>query len=391
MRWVQRSLALLWPVTVLALWATWAMRTWSSQGRLVFTAISAWSTWQAVGLGSLAPRRWAHWILGVLVAGMVCLTLWAPWGAIAPAYRPPLVPEGVTVTPTYDLEADVGGQLRLMGYDIDLALAHPGEYLEFTLYWEAQQPMQRNWSVFCHLLDAETELPIVIRDRYPGQGLLSTSTMQAGMRWTDRYALQVPRMAYAPRDALLEVGIYDLQTGERPPIAIVAAGDGVSVTGNALRFQPVRILAREGRYPNPLDVSFEDELRLVGWDIDRRLTAPGETLHLVLYWECLREMDEDYTVFAQIIDDRGQKWAQWDAWPADVATSTWRAGDTFEDPYDLTLDGATPAGGKTLIMGLYRRDANGELERLRIINEEGRMVLRTYVVLDHIAVRERAP
>jgi hypothetical protein len=60
----------------------------------------------------------------------------------------------------------------------------------------------------------------------------------------------------------------------------------------------------------------------------------------------------------------------------------------MEDHYALVLSPDTPPGGKSLILGVYRRDPSGELERLRIINEEGRMLLRTYVVLDHIAVTE---
>lgn len=386
---VEAALLVLWPAAVALLWVSWALRTWSSQGRLVFTAISAWSTWHAVGLGRLVPRRWSALAPGLLAVGMLGVAAWAPWGVIAPAYRPPVVPEGAAISPQHPLLADIGGQVRLLGYDLESSSVRPGEHLYFTLYWQAQRPMDRDWSVFCHLLDLETGLPIATRDRYPGQGLLSTSDMPAGLHWADRYALGVPTTAHAPRSALLEVGLYDLETGERPPIAI-EGNDGAAVVDNALRFQPVQVVPREGAYPNPLNVSFEDRIRLVGWEIDRLVARPGDTLNLVLYWECVREMDEDLTVFAQIVDDRDQKWAQRDAWPADVATSGWQAGDTFEDPYALTLNGDTPLGGKTLIVGVYRRDEGGGIERLRLINEEGRMLLHTYLALDCIAVQERA-
>jgi hypothetical protein len=294
----------------------------------------------------------------------------------------------VDPVPQVKLIADVGGQVRLLGYDLGGMSAMPGEAFGFTLYWEAQRAMDRDWSVFCHLLDAETGLPIVTRDRYPGQGLLATSDMSAGLRWADRYVLQIPQTAYAPREALLEIGLYDINTGERPPVT-VTLGPYLDVTGNALRFQPLRILAREGPYPNPVSITFEDQLRLVGWQVDRRVAVQGETIHLTLYWECVGEMHENYTVFTQIVDDRGQKWAQWDAWPAELPTSTWQVGDAFEDRYELSLDGNTPPGAKSLIMGVYRQDGAGVIERLRIINEQGRMLLRTYVVLDHVSVQER--
>ena len=88
---------------------------------------------------------------------------------------------------------------------------------------------RRAWTAtgasFSHVLDSDLELVLATRDRYPGQGLLATSEMVPGQRWVDRYVVWLDETTFAPSRALLEVGLYDLTTGERPPI-LVEQGHG---------------------------------------------------------------------------------------------------------------------------------------------------------------------
>lgn len=381
------ALAALWPVAVFVPWLTWATRTWSSQGRLVFTAMSAWSTWLALGLASLLPRRWSMALPGVCVVFLVGTAAWAPWGVIAPAYRASLIPTGAKRVPEQSLVADVGGQLRLLGYDLGNRSARPGEAFYFALYWEAQQPMERDWSVFVHILDLQTGLPTATRDRYPGQGLLATSDMEPGLRWVDQYVVELPEAAYAPSGAVLEIGLYDAETGERPPV--VVDGDvPAAIVDNALRFQPLVIEPHPGPYPNPVHINFGDEMALVGWDIDRRVASPGDKVYVVLFWECIGPISADYSAFAHVIGEWDQKWAQQDGWPAGTATSSWTVGQEIEDHYDLLLSPDTPPGAKRLIIGVYALGSEGELAHLRIIDDQGRVLPQTSATLDQIRVTE---
>ena len=43
--------------------------------------------------------------------------------------------------------------------------------------------------------------------------------------WHEYEVVELPETAYAPTEAILEIGLYDLTTGERPPIS-AAAGSG---------------------------------------------------------------------------------------------------------------------------------------------------------------------
>jgi 4-amino-4-deoxy-L-arabinose transferase-like glycosyltransferase len=379
---LQLLLLFLWPGIVVTLWALWATKTWSSQGRLVFGAISAWSTWMALGLGQFLPRRWSSVLPGAVGVFMLGTAAWAPWSVIAPAYRASVLPAGAEPAPEHVLRADVGGQLRLLGYDIEDTSAEPGEAFRFTLYWEAQQEMDRNWSVFCHVLDRETGLPTTTRDRYPGQGLLATSLMEPGLLWADRYVVQLPEMVYAPAEAVLEIGLYDVMNGERPPI-IVEVGNDVEIVDNALRFQPLYVLPRPGELPNPVHVNLQDELALVGWDADRRVVAPGETVHLVLYWECLAPMDKTYKVSAQLLGEGERKAAQWDSRPGDLDTSTWHPGQRVEDRRELAVYADVPSGAYDLRIMVYDEET---MKRMRIVDVQGRILPDDVLTLDHVRV-----
>ena len=373
---IKLVLVVLWPTVVLVSWAGWATKTWSSQGRLVFSAITAWSTWMAVGLGQFAPRRWSGTLPGLMGVFMLAVAAWTPFGVIAPAYRPPALSSGTAGEPEIVLQADLGGQLRLLGYDIsnlDVSgdgIAQPGEAFRFTLYWEAQRSMDRDWSIFCHIIDSDLELPISIRDRYPGQGLLATRLMEPGLRWADRYVVWLDETVYAPSRARLEVGLYDVETGERPPIR-VERGQTVEVVQNALRFQPLRVEPRPGSVPNPLSYQLEDKMALLGWDIDQRILAAGETLQLTLYWQGLGSMPEAYQVSAQVVREDRRKAAQSDGAPGGIPTTEWRKGQQVVDRRALLIEPGTPPGGYEIVLSAYWWDTPSSIKRLRIVDGQG--------------------
>ncbi|MCR4407466.1 MAG: glycosyltransferase family 39 protein [Anaerolineae bacterium] len=364
-------LLLAWPAVVVISWSRWATVTWSSQGRLVFSAISAWSVLTALGLAAWLPQRWTRVLLALVGAFMLVVATAAPFAVIAPAYAaPPPLSENQLATISHRLDVDFGGKMRLLGYDLETNEVRPGESLRFTLYWQCLDTMDRDWSVFLHLLD-ENELIVAQRDRYPGQGLLATRLLTPGRTFADRYVLPIPATAYAPSDTTLEIGLFDVRTNERLPITS-ASGESL---GDHLRFEKIRILPWPGEVPNPVSFNFGDKMKLIGYHLDRRIVAPGETLHLTLYWECLAEMDEDYTVFTHVLGEQDSIWAQMDSAPQRGAapTSGWRVGQVIEDNYDLTVYPDTPPAVYDIEIGVYL-PRPPDYPRLRVISPDGRVV-----------------
>lgn len=383
-------LSLLWALLVLIPWVGWARVTWSSQGRLVFPAISVWSLLLVLGLRSLAfhisrltsdVSRLTFHILRLtfltLPAILFILSAVAPFAWIAPAYAlpEPLTGEQISAIP-HRLEADFGGVMRLLGYGLEAGAVEPGGKLGVTLYWEALAPADRDYTVFVHLL-GEGELLVAQRDTFPGVGLLSTTWLTPGFRWADRYVLQVPSTAYAPDLARIEVGLYDATTGTRLP---------ASTGGDNVRFEQVEVRARPGEVPNPISVNFGDRMALVGYGLSSRVVRAGETVTLTLYWRGLQPMEADYTVSAQLVDPQQRKAAQNDGWPqgGNAPTAAWEVGQLVADERSLTVYSDAPPGVYDLRVVVYLLQGE-QIVRLPVIPEGGRM-LSDYVVLTRVRV-----
>jgi len=341
----------------------WTMMTIASQGRLLFPAIASINVLMALGLWELVPRRWGKATMALASGLMLALALVAPFRYIAPAYAPPVAS---TTSIPHPLQADFEGQVSLLGYDVETTTAFPGELIHLTLYWQAVAPLDKDYSVFVHLLD-ENDVIIGQMDTYPGLGSLPFSQWRPGELVADIYPIPLSPTAYAPSRAQWEVGIYDHASGVRLKV-LSPKGEPM---GDNVRFGEVKILPRPGSpFPNPVRINFEDKIALVGYEMDRRAARPGQTIHLTLYWEALSEMDENYTVFTHVLGEEDRIWAQEDSWPQDgnSPTSTWKRGQVIEDHYELTLHPETPMGVYELEIGWYLAETG---QRLRVLGKGG--------------------
>jgi hypothetical protein len=133
--------------------------------------------------------------------------------------------------------------------------------------------------------------------------------------------------------------------------------------------------ATPGRYrkqaepPQPLETLFGTAIKFEGFDLSRTTVAPGEILHLDLYWQAMKPPPEgNYRAFVHLTDGT-TLWGQQDDDPAcRLPTSIWRAGQRGVGQFRLTIDPNTPPGRYPLIIGLYEANT---LERLKITSGAG--------------------
>ncbi len=350
-------LCLLWSVAVVAGLVRWATVTWSSQGRLVFSSISAISTIFAVGLVGWMPSSRAKWALSAVVGFLFLISVAAPFLWIKPAYE--IVP--AEASDFRMVNADFENSMRLRSYSVDVETAKPGETVEVFIQWDVLQEMDRDWSVFIHLNDPETELPAAQRDMYPGQGLLATRLLSQGDRIFDRYLLKIPETAITPSDLDLTIGLYDFQSGER--MHTDSGSDSVALSVISLYPHP-------GDIPNPISVNFDDIFELIGFSIVPRRLAPGETIDVTLYYELQTAVSEDFTFFVQLVADDTTRWASQDLVQP---TSQWKKGEVQSISFSLGLLDETPAGVIPIILGMYTRTDDGGFDRLQRVTSEGRL------------------
>ena len=102
------------------------------------------------------------------------------------------------------LMTSVSNDIELVGYTI----APQAGSIRLTLVWRALKPMDRDWTVFTHALNAAGQVTAG-QDNQPVDGTYPTSWWRPGEYVIDAYTLN------AAPDQPIEIGLYDPETGER--------------------------------------------------------------------------------------------------------------------------------------------------------------------------------
>jgi 4-amino-4-deoxy-L-arabinose transferase-like glycosyltransferase len=119
----------------------------------------------------------------------------------------------VTYQPRQSMDANFANQITLRGYELNTT--------GITLYWQAQQALNDDYTVFIHALDQAGQL-IAQRDAQPRSGMYPTSAWGPHEIVKDDHALTWP-----PQTARIAVGLYKQPTGERLPLT--SGGDAVTI------------------------------------------------------------------------------------------------------------------------------------------------------------------
>ncbi len=374
---VAHLVTLLWIVVTFVSYLRWTAETPASQGRLVFGALSSICVWLAVGWCWWLPQQ-ARALTAAPAAFSVTIAALTPWLIIAPAYQPPAslwtsspADLGRPQDATLEIDAQFapltgGGQLSMLGARVETPEVRPEQYAHVSMGWIVEAPVSRDWSLFVHLVSPDGVI-IGQRDRYPGAGLLATSDLAAQSAWLEPIAVWIPANAYAPQTLDIVVGWYHLPSGER-----MSQLDG----SETYTVGQVELLPRTSdvEVPNPSSIIYAHQIELIGYSLSDLSPAQGTDVRLTLYWRGLRAIEQDYVVFAQIIDPKTTTiYAASDAMPAawNRPTSTWTPGEIIEDVHTLSVRADAPPGIYEVFIGLYTRAADGGFDRLRVVTADG--------------------
>jgi hypothetical protein len=153
----------------------------------------------------------------------------------------------------------------------------------------------------------------------------------------------------------------DLGGGEFDVYAALAEAASGQVIGCPFRLGTVSISGRPHYFElpapeHPLTADFEAGIRLLGFDLNEVTPSPGGQIEVVLYWQSLTTISEDYKVFVHLYHPTDD-WisGQHDSPPGDGAfpTSSWLPGEVVTDPHLITIDPNTAVGVSKIGVGLY--------------------------------------
>ena len=244
----------------------------------------------------------------------------------------------------HERKVGFGEELALVGWSLhaspDLG---PGDTVRLTVVWQAQKPLTTDYTAFAHLVDGVGQ-GLAGDDHQPYDGVYPTSAWGDGEMVRDSFTLPVPADA-PPGLYAIEVGWYEATTGARLP-----ANGGQTFRIAVL---PVGAEATGPQSVEPVGVSFGELITLQGYDtqVDR------ESIRLTLRWSADGYVDNDYTVFAHLIDSQAgnEALAQSDSAPMGGSwpTSLWLPGVALDDIHTIPIPEELSPGSYELLVGLY--------------------------------------
>ncbi len=251
------------------------------------------------------------------------------------------------------------GRGTLYGYDFDRTDLAAGESLPITLYWrnEGQREDDR---FFVRLMDLD------------------------GYVWTEAIAQPRPgfEAANRRRKAIVESeAVLSLPIGMPPgdyffkPGFRTVSGEIIGYFELPGRTKPLSVTTAKTypsletfQAPSPSHLRANDDLILLGYDLEPKTSRPGSALWLTLYWQGLTDVTHDYVILLRLLDETQQEMAYWLGRPvrSGYPTTEWKAGQIVQDPWQLTLPPDAGPGLYDLEIALFDADTEAEVIRAQL-------------------------
>ena len=178
---------------------------------------------------------------------------------------------------------------------------------------------------------------------------LPLSRFDSGLWWAgqvihEKHLISIP--------AALPAGDYDLQLE-------VVDGDGRSLDSPLIDLGTITVVSPDRLFTLPNDIGqslalqFGDLAHLRGYTLLTPSAAPGEPVHLALYWQVNGQSDEILSTFVHLVGPDGRTVVQGDQWPGGLPSTTWAEGQVIIDEYAIQLPDEAPPGSYQIVLGLY--------------------------------------
>ena len=129
--------------------------------------------------------------------------------------------------------------------------------------------------------------------------------------------------------------------------------------------------------PNPTDYRFDNQIHLIGYNIDQADVKPGGELAVELYWRTAQPLAVNYDVSIQVIDlTDAHKVGQRDGEPGcnRFPTTLWTPGDQIYDRYHIPIAPDARPGQYSIYVTVYQVGSDGSQTPLPVTQADGQPV-----------------
>jgi len=260
-------------------------------------------------------------------------------------------------------QVNFADKILFVGYTLGAVEASKGK-LALDLYWVCLEPTDEDYMASLKLINGAYH---VWGQQDDGLGGLPTNRWERGQAIRDHKEIEI-LPGTLPGSYLIEVALYD------PHRQVYLWSESES----PLLLGPIAIPPHAPPSVASLDIehfveaTLGGKVRLLGYNMESGFRS-GDNIHLTLFWQCLEEMDKDYTVFTHLIDVKGHLWGQKDNPPVDgfYPTIGWEAGAIVRDQYDIPISLDAPPGEYQIEVGMYLKETG---ERLPVFDGKGQIV-----------------
>jgi hypothetical protein len=254
-----------------------------------------------------------------------------------------------------------GREPQVASFDLPRKAGKATDSIPLRISWKANSLPERSGVVFVNVYDRNFRTWTI--DQHP-----AFVTGAEARRGCDDDWLEV-RLARLHRDTppgyyWVEFGVMDPVTSRR---LLILDPDGRSV--EKLTAGPIR-LGRPDAQPvgditpqNQVLANLDDLIQFNGWAIWTDELKAGDAVRLSLYWQALRTLEVNQSVFLHLYDQAGRLLAQYDgpAGGTDFPSILWQPGDVIEDMAELRLPSEMSTGDYTLAVGIYNPNTSRRL------------------------------
>jgi 4-amino-4-deoxy-L-arabinose transferase-like glycosyltransferase len=260
------------------------------------------------------------------------------------------------------VEADMGGGLQLLGWEIDHESAQPGDRRQLGLFWLVTSAPHSDYEVRLVTTDGQGQV-LDIGRVLPTRAGHPTSAWEPGQVWRGQHTFKVPIAAPA---------------GELHMAVQLVEASGLGA-GPVLELGEIEVLPTERVFVAPelqveVYANLDDKMALLGGDLTPVPVSPGGRLRVTLAWQALAEMDVAYSVFVHLLGSDGRVIAGHDGEPAGGTrpTTGWVPGEYISDSHELTIPSDLGTGAYDIEVGMYDAAIPG-MPRVRVLRPEGQL------------------